>query len=74
MIEQSPSKPFDDDPEHPRGDFEPNVEDSFDNTPMNEHYYDGESIYEQSIGDYDVESNGDEHDQVEFFGEAEDNN
>lgn len=38
------------------GDYKPNLEDSFDNSPMKEHYYDGDSIIEQSIGDYDEEN------------------
>lgn len=57
VLEQSTAKPYDDDPEHV-GDYKPDVEDSFDNSPMKEHYYDGDSIIDQSIGDYE-ESNGD---------------
>jgi hypothetical protein len=63
VIEQSTAKPYDDDPDHVR-DYKPDVEDSFDNSPMKEHYYDGDSIIDQSIGDYDDSNDGDDTDQV----------
>lgn len=63
VIEQSTAKPYDDDPDHVR-DYKPDVEDSFDNSPMKEHYYDGDSIIDQSIGDYDDSNDGDNTDQV----------
>jgi hypothetical protein len=73
VIEQSTAKPYDDDPDHV-GDYKPDVEDSFDNSPMKEHYYDGDSIIDQSIGDYDDSNDGDDTDQVpvdEFDGGGE---